>query len=96
MVQVVIYDCEPLAGSSFCAGGALLFSWGKDHLLAAGEEPETICGLRSNMICGHYRLKQPDPAPDARADAEGVAVAVQFLLRAGRSALADITGLAPD
>ncbi len=65
-------------------------------LMAVGETPETICGLRSNTICGHYGLEQHGPAHDARADAEGVAVALQFLLRAGRLAPADFTGLAPE
>jgi hypothetical protein len=65
-------------------------------LMAVGETPETICGLRSNTICGHYGLEQHGPAQDACADAEGVAVALQFLLRAGRLAPADFTGLAPE
>lgn len=65
-------------------------------LLTAGEEIETIHRLRSNTICDYFGLDAPGPAHDARADAAGVATALQHLLRKERLSPEDFLALAPD
>ncbi len=67
------------------------------HLLvAAGEDVETVNGLRSNTICAYFGLKSTGRAHDARADAAGVATALSHLLQTGRLRPEHITGLAPN
>lgn len=64
-------------------------------LIAAGEDPDTVHKLRSNTICAHYGLEASGPAHDARADAAGVATALQYLLRIEKLTPAHLTSLAP-
>lgn len=53
-------------------------------LLAAGEPLETVHGLRSNTLPGHFGLPPEEIAHDGLADARGVARVLQHLLRGGR------------
>lgn len=79
--------CSPIPAAQFRNAPPLL--------LSAGEDIETVHKLRSNTICDHYGLDAPGPAHDARADAAGVATALQHLLRTGKLHPDDFTALAP-
>ncbi len=93
-------DLLTLAASLFVQGlsspiPAVRFRTAVPLLVRAGETVETVQTLRSNTICTHFGLDQPGPAHDARADAAGVAVVLQHLLRDGRLTAADFDTAAP-
>lgn len=64
-------------------------------LLSAGEDRDTIHGLRSNTICAHFGIDSPGQAHDARDDAAAVATALQHLLSENLLQQADFHALAP-
>lgn len=62
-------------------------------LVRAGESTETVEGLRSHTICGHFGLENPGRAHDAAGDALAVATVFAHLLTEGRLTASDFAAL---